>query len=86
MTDDGAQVVRRMRAALRLLSPDDITPAGRRVLENILDAEAHRDSAEVCKHCTETIYLTDMGRWRHTNGMYTCTIPMPPPRPKAEPN
>ena len=29
----------RFRAALRLLYPDDITPAGRRVLEKILDAE-----------------------------------------------
>lgn len=84
--DDGVRrVLSRMRAALRLLSPDDITPSGRRVLENILDEEERRDSSEVCKHCSEPIYQTGMGRWRHTNGMYTCTIQMPRPRPKATP-
>lgn len=85
--DDGAQrVLSRMRAALRLLSPDDITPMGKRILENILDdEEEHRGSSDVCKHCSETIYQTDMGRWRHTNGMYTCIIQTPRPRPKAEP-
>lgn len=31
--------VPRIRAALRLLSPDDITPAGVRALERVLDAE-----------------------------------------------
>lgn len=29
----------RFRAALRLLSPEHITPAGRRILEKVLDAE-----------------------------------------------
>jgi hypothetical protein len=38
-----------------------------------------------CKHCSEPIYQTDVGRWRHTNGMYMCAIQMPLPRPKAEP-
>jgi hypothetical protein len=31
--------LRRLRAALRLLSPDDITPWGRRLLERVLDDE-----------------------------------------------
>src|SRR5437879_2940562 len=39
-----------------------------------------------CRHCGETIYLEDgMTRWRHTNGMYTCSLQQPRPRPKAEP-
>jgi hypothetical protein len=33
----------RIRAGLRLLGNDDITPAGRRVLEKILDDEDKRD-------------------------------------------
>jgi hypothetical protein len=88
MDDDGKRVVLRMRAALRLLSPDDITPMGRRILENILDDEEDwpTSGTEVCKHCSELIYQTGMGRWRHANGMYTCTIQMPRPLPKAEPN
>jgi hypothetical protein len=32
----------RFRAALRLLSPDHITPTGRRILERVLDAEESR--------------------------------------------
>lgn len=30
-----------------------------------------------CRHCSEPIYQTDMGRWRHTNGMYTCVVQVP---------
>jgi hypothetical protein len=33
-------LVARMRAALKLIYPDDITPMGRRILERILDAES----------------------------------------------
>jgi hypothetical protein len=32
-------LIARLRAALRLLAPDEITPTGRRILERILDAE-----------------------------------------------
>ena len=86
VSDDGAQkrVIARLRAALKLIHPDDITPMGRRILERILDEEECHPT-KLCKHCSEPIYQTNMGRWRHTNGMYTCTIPMPRPRPKAEP-
>jgi hypothetical protein len=35
-------LIARMRAALRLISPDDITPMGRRILERILDEEENR--------------------------------------------
>lgn len=35
----GQTPVPRIRAALRLLPPDDITPAGVRALEQVLDAE-----------------------------------------------
>lgn len=34
-----AGTIQRFRAAVRLLGNEDITPAGRRVLEKILDAE-----------------------------------------------
>jgi len=34
-----AALIARIRAALRLLGDQDITPAGRRVIEKILDAE-----------------------------------------------
>jgi hypothetical protein len=40
-----------------------------------------------CRHCQDPIYLFEW-RWRHTNGMYTCTMPRPegqPRRPRAEP-
>lgn len=40
MTGDEARtaaLVQRVRAALILLAPQDLTPAGRRVLEKILD-------------------------------------------------
>jgi hypothetical protein len=35
-------LIARVRAALRLISPDDITPMGRRILERILDEEENR--------------------------------------------
>jgi hypothetical protein len=40
-----------------------------------------------CRHCDEPVYLHEW-KWRHTNGMYTCTLPRPegqPRRPRAEP-
>lgn len=40
-----------------------------------------------CRHCQDPIYLFEW-RWRHTNGMYVCTMPRPenqPRRPRAEP-
>jgi hypothetical protein len=30
-----------------------------------------------CHHCSEPIYQTPMGRWRHTNGMYVCAVQLP---------
>lgn len=33
-------LIARIRAALKVISPDHITPMGRRVLEKILDAES----------------------------------------------
>lgn len=32
-------LIARLRAALRLISPDDITPMGKRIIEKILDEE-----------------------------------------------
>jgi hypothetical protein len=37
MTTEYLALVARIRAALILISPDDITPMGRRMLERILD-------------------------------------------------
>ncbi len=37
-----AAVIERIRAGVRLLDPDDITPAGKRVLEKILDAASQQ--------------------------------------------
>jgi hypothetical protein len=41
MSDTGA-LIARVRAALRLLSPDHITPEGVRIIEKVLRAEEHR--------------------------------------------
>lgn len=30
-----------------------------------------------CKHCSEPIYQTTTGRWRHTSGMYVCALQVP---------
>lgn len=38
--DEVTRLIARMRAALRLIAPDDITPMGRRVLDRILDEES----------------------------------------------
>jgi hypothetical protein len=37
-----------------------------------------------CKNCSRPIYK-EFFRWRHTNGMYICTLQIPRPRPRAEP-
>jgi RNase P subunit RPR2 len=37
-----------------------------------------------CKNCGDPVYRYAY-RWRHTNGLYTCTIQMPRPRPRATP-
>lgn len=42
-TTPSEPVVARLRAALRLLENEHITPQGRRILEKILDAEERRD-------------------------------------------
>lgn len=39
LTEQARAAGQRFRAALRLLSPDHITPQGRRILEKVLDAE-----------------------------------------------
>jgi hypothetical protein len=36
----------RIRAAIRLLYPDDMTPTAKRVLERILDEEDHEAAAD----------------------------------------
>ncbi|MDQ5860676.1 MAG: hypothetical protein M3536_00235 [Actinomycetota bacterium] len=36
----------RIRAAIRLLYPDDMTPAGKRVLEKVLDDIDHQAAAD----------------------------------------
>ncbi len=46
MSTEVAALAARVRAALRLLGNDDITPAGRRVLERILD-EAESLTSEI---------------------------------------
>ena len=36
--------IERVRAVLRLISPDHITPVGRRMIEKVLDEEEAKDS------------------------------------------
>jgi len=30
-----------------------------------------------CRWCSDPIYQTPMGKWRHVSGMYTCTAQVP---------
>lgn len=39
---DNARLIARLRAALTLIGPDDITPMGKRILDRILDDEEKR--------------------------------------------
>ena len=50
MTDDGLR--ERVRAALRLLGDEEITPMGRRILEKVLDTEPR--VTPPCHNCGDT--------------------------------
>lgn len=41
-------VVAQLRAGLRLIANEHITPTGRRMLESILDAHDHDESSPMC--------------------------------------
>lgn len=52
MTTEYLALVARIRAALILISPDEITPMGRRMLERILDDAT--GSTPACHNCGDT--------------------------------
>lgn len=74
MSDDGARMLRAAADALALLPP---MLKEQYVATLRLYADEPWRMGGRCRHCSEPIYQTDAGRWRHTNGMYVCTVQVP---------